>query len=155
QIKLQPQELAEKAPDEIKSLLHGKVMELYHQKEIEFPVKVAMARFMAERQQVHAGGQRYDREGLYHWTRARFPGVSDYLSEENFRTQSRVRLQEQVLETSREYFPREGEDQIDAKLAEAFQGTNLSEPDDARELAEWAREHFQLENPEAALTGVS
>jgi preprotein translocase subunit SecA len=155
QIKLQPEELAEKAPDEIKSLLHGKVMELYHQKEIEFPVKVAMARFMAERQQVHAGGQRYDREGLYHWTRARFPGVSDYLSEENFRTQSRVRLQEQVLETSREYFPREGEDQIGAKLAEAFQGTNLSEPDDAKELAEWAREHFQLEIPEAALTGVS
>jgi preprotein translocase subunit SecA len=155
QIKLAVADLAGKSPDEIKALLHGKIMELYHQKEIEFPVKVAMARFMADRQQVQAGGQRYDREGLFHWTRMRFPDSAEYLSEEDFRTQSRARLQEEILEISRKYFSKDGQEQIDAKLDEAFQGTRLSEPDDAKELADWLRTEFQLEVEEGALTGVT
>jgi preprotein translocase subunit SecA len=155
QIKMTPAELSELGPEEIKARLHAKVLELYRQKEIEFPVKVAMARFMAERQQVHAGGQRYDREGLYQWTRMRFPEAADSLSEEEFRTQSRARLQELVLGISRSYFAQEGHDKIDAKLAEAFEGTSVSEADDARELVDWAREHLHLEVPETELTGIS
>jgi preprotein translocase subunit SecA len=155
QIKQTPEELAGKDPEEIKKLLHGKVMDLYRQKEIEFPVRVAMTRFMAEGQQVRAGGQRYDREGLFHWTRMRFPGISEYLTEEDFRTHSRAHLHEQILEISRKSFPKEGQDEIDAKLEEAFQGTSLAEADDAREIADWIREHLQIDVPEAVLTGVT
>ena len=38
----------EGSPTRSRRLLHGKVLDVYRQKEIEFPVKVAMARFMAD-----------------------------------------------------------------------------------------------------------
>ncbi len=47
--------------------------EAYRQKEITFPVEVAMASHMAERTSTPGGGQqKYDREGLYRWARLRF-----------------------------------------------------------------------------------
>ena len=101
QIKLTPEELADNSPRPIKDLLHQQVLDLYRQKEIEFPVRVGMARFMADRQTHPGAGQRYDREGLFHWAQQRFPGAADSLSEEDFRTQSRARLQEMLLEVSR------------------------------------------------------
>jgi preprotein translocase subunit SecA len=128
-------------------------MALYRQKEVEFPVKVGMARFMAERGQ-GPGGHRYDREGLYHWARARFPAAADRLTEEAFRTESRARLQELLLEASRASYPEVSEETIDAQVDEAFSGTRLSEAEDARELAEWARTALKLEVAEADLTGV-
>jgi preprotein translocase subunit SecA len=155
QIKLTIADLEGKEAPQLKSLLHGKLMELYRQKEIEFPVKVAMARFMADRHQGPLGGQRYDREGLYHWTRVRFADAPGFPSEEDFRTQSRARLLEQLLQVSRNCFPEAGQERIDEKLEEAFQGTSVSEPDDAKELAEWCRTELQLEVPESVLTGVS
>jgi preprotein translocase subunit SecA len=162
QLKLTPEELSGKDPDEIKSLLRDKVMDLYRQKEIEFPVKVAMARFMADRQQAAAGGQRYDREGIYHWTRMRFPQISEsVLTEEDFRTQSRPRLLEELLKISAKYVPNGtdgqpiGEEQIDLKVDEAFEGASVAEPDDARELVDWARSTLKLEISESELTGLS
>jgi preprotein translocase subunit SecA len=153
QIKLTTAELEGKTLEEIKSILHARVMELYRQKEVEFPVKVAMARFMADRAQ--AGGQRYDREGLYVWSRQRFPGQAEFLGEEEFRTQSRARIYEQLLEVSRKYMPPAGQEEIDQKLVEAFSGTSVSEPDDAKELAEWAKSVLQVEIPETVLTGIT
>jgi preprotein translocase subunit SecA len=156
QIKLAPEELAGKDDDAIKALLHEQVTAIYRQKETEFPVKVGMARFMADRQQgPTAGGQRYDREGLYHWARIRFPGFEGDLSEEAFRTDSRARLQERLLAISGKYFPKSAQQQIDARLEDSFSGTRLSEPEDAKELADWVRSEWHLEVPEAALTGVT
>jgi preprotein translocase subunit SecA len=155
QIKLAPEDLKGNDAEAIKTLLHGKVLNLYRQKEIDFPVTVGMARFMAERQQVPGAGQRYDREGLYRWTRIRFPETSETLSEEDFRTQSRARLHELLLDVSRRTFPTAGEERIDEKLEEAFRGTDQAEPEDARELCEWTRSTFGLEVPEDALTGLS
>src|SRR5262249_27619155 len=133
---------------------------------------VGMARFMAERAQLTPGGQRYDREGLFRWAKQRFPGVTDSWSPEEFLTFSRSRIQELVLEASRKFYPardaerrtgngdgqptpHSGQEDIDAKLEDAFRGTSLSEPDDARELVEWARTGLGVEVPEADLTGVS
>src|SRR5262249_35740272 len=48
-IKVDPATLTEKSAAEMHGLIHKQVMDLYRQKEIEFPVKVGMARFMAER----------------------------------------------------------------------------------------------------------
>src|SRR5205823_10973094 len=63
-----PELLATRQPDEIIAILRQKVMEVYRQREIEFPVRVGMAQFMSDRQQQQvAGGQRYDREGLLRW----------------------------------------------------------------------------------------
>jgi preprotein translocase subunit SecA len=161
-LKLTVEELTGKEAGEIKSLIRDRVMDLYRQKEIEFPVKVAMARFMADRQQAAAGGQRYDREGLYHWTRMRFPEISEVvLTEEDFRTQSRPRLLEELLKLSEKYFPQDAkgspidETQIDAKLDEAFEGTATSERDDAQELVDWAHSKLKLEVPAGELSGVT
>jgi preprotein translocase subunit SecA len=148
--------LSTKQPDEIIAILRQKVLELYRQREIEFPVRVGMAQFMSDRhQQQVAGGQRYDREGLLRWAKIRFAGAADSLSEEDFRTQSRSKLQELLQEVSGRFYPRLGHDDIDKKLNEVFQGTNVSEPGDAKEMVEWFRAEFGLDVPEADLTGVS
>jgi preprotein translocase subunit SecA len=156
QISVAPESLDGMEGEQIKALLHERVLDLYRQKEIEFPVRVGMARFMAERAQQHpAGGHRYDREGLYHWAKLRFPGEAEGLCEEEFRTQSRSRLQEQLLETSRRFYPATGHQDIDAKLADTLQGTQLSESEDAKELADWVRGQWGLEVSHESLTGVS
>jgi preprotein translocase subunit SecA len=155
QIQLASESLADKDADEIKSILREKVLGIYRQKEIEFPVRVGMARFMADRPQQPGSGHRYDREGLYQWAKQRFPGSADNLLEEDFRTQSRSRLQEQLLEVSRKFYPPTGPETIDAKLAETFEGTQLSEPEDGHELSEWVRSTWGLEVPESQLIGVT
>jgi len=149
--------LVNKQPEEIRAILHRKIMEIYRQKEIEFPVRVGMARFMSDRQQQPqpVGGQRYDREGLFHWAHQRFPHASDSLNEDDFRTQSRSKLHEILLEVSGRYFSKVGHQDIDDKLEEVFQGTNVSEPDDAKEMAEWFRTSLGLEVSEAELTSIS
>jgi preprotein translocase subunit SecA len=101
------------------------------------------------------GGQRYNREGLFHWAQVRFPGVLGKITEEDFRTQSRSRLQEMLTEVSRSVYPAKDEEAINEKLEEAFEGTTLSEPDDAREVIEWAKAELGLDVPAAMLTGVT
>jgi preprotein translocase subunit SecA len=143
----------DKEAEEIIALLHAKVMDLYRQKEIEFPVRVGIARFMADRPQQPGGGHRYDREGLFNWARQRFPGPGQALSEEDFRTQSRSRLQEILLDVSRKYFPGLSQEEIDKKLAEALEGTSVVETEDAQELVAWARSEMGVEVPESELLG--
>jgi preprotein translocase subunit SecA len=156
QIQVTPEELSGKDPADIKALLHKRILDLYRQKEITFPVRAAMARFMADKpQSAHAAGHRYDREGLLQWARQRFPAASDSLIAEDFLTGSRARLQEQLLEVSQRFFPKTGQDAIDEKLEETFSGTSRSEAEDARELAEWFRAEYGIEVPEASLTGTT
>jgi len=155
QIKLEPQALAEKSAAQIRELLHHKVMELYRQKDIEFPVKLAMARFMSDRPMPAGVGHRYDREGLYRWCTQRFGALGSGLSEEDFRTQSRAHLHERLLEVSKNALPKAGQEDIDDRLEEAFSGTTISEAEDAKELCEWAGSELGLEIAEASLTGVS
>ncbi len=155
QIKATPEELAGKGDDDVEKLIRERVTELYRQKEVAFPVMASMVRFMADRPQAAAGGQRYDREGLHRWAVTRFPQAAGKLSEEDFRTQSRARLLETLLEVSREAFPKTGQEAIDDKLDEALHGTTVSEEEDARELAEWAKAELGLEVRQADLTGVS
>jgi preprotein translocase subunit SecA len=157
QIKLTPEELAGKSEQQVKDLLHERVLELYRQREMAFPVVTAMARYMADRPQAGgaSGGQRYNREGLYHWAVSRFPQAKDRLSEEDFRTEARHRLQEKLLEVSKAVYPAKREEEIDDRLDEAFRGTAKSEAEDAKELAEWAKAEMGLDAAEAALTGVT
>jgi preprotein translocase subunit SecA len=157
QIKMAPEELAGKDEAAIKQALHARVLELYRQREIEFPVRAAMARYMADHPQASGpGGQRYNREGLYYWAAMRFPQARERMNEEDFRTQSRHRLFEILLDISRSVYPAVGEEAIDARLEEIFEGSNRrSDAEDARELAEWTRTNLGLEVPESALTKIN
>jgi preprotein translocase subunit SecA len=155
QIRLTPEELTGKDPEQIKAALLGEISKIYRQKDIEFPVRMGMTRFMAERAVQPGAGHRYDREGLYRWAKQRFPGISDALTEEEFRIHSRLRLQERLLEISRDYMPAGSQDDIDAKVAETFSGTKLAEAEDARELAEWARTELKLDILEGSFVNVT
>jgi preprotein translocase subunit SecA len=165
QIKLEEQELQDQPREQIKQLLHERVAELYRQKDLEFPVKLGMTRFMADGPVGPGAAHRYDREGLMRWCQQRFPGVGELLSEEDFRTQSRAKLHEKLLEASRRSLPFDtgrpvsrpavGQEQIDAKLEEALSGTSEAEEEDARELCAWAASELGLQIDQESLTGVS
>ncbi len=152
-IKLAPQELVGKSEAQIQDILRQRVLALYRQKEIEFPVTAAMQRFMSDRGAA-PGGQRYNREGLYHWARLRFPHAADKLREDDFRTESRSKLHEILLNISREIYPAKDQQRIDAKWREALEGAKVSEPEDARELVEFMKKEFDIDIAEATLTGV-
>jgi preprotein translocase subunit SecA len=155
QVKLDEQELQDRPRAQIKQLLHDRVAELYRQKELEFPVKLGMTRFMSEGPVGPGVAHRYDREGLMRWCHQRFPNVGEFLTEEDFRTQSRAKLHEKLLEAGRRSFPAVGQEQIDAKLDEALSGASVSEEDDARELVEWAARELGLQVDQDSLTGVT
>ena len=140
----------------LETLLLDKVHELYRQKEIEFPITVAIARFMSEAtRQMGGPGAHYDRDGLLRWYQARFAGIQPAISEEDFRTQSRNKLHQMLLEVSRNSFPPAGQDQIDAMLGETFEGTHVSEDEDAHEMVAWAQANIGIEIDQGLLTGIS
>jgi preprotein translocase subunit SecA len=153
QIELNPKDLAPLDEDALRALLMEKVEELYDRKEVEFPVQAGMATFMAEKTVTR--GQKYDREGLFNWARVRFPAAVDELHEEEFRTQSRARLQERLQAVSKKCYPSVKQTEIDAQLDQTFAHTDRSESEDARELAAWAKSRLDLEVSEESLTGVS
>ena len=155
QIDLELKDVAELHRAPLKTLLLEKVHELYRQKEIEFPITVAMARFMSEATRQMGAGARYDREGLLRWYQARFPSVTPPISEEDFRTQSRHKLHDMLVEVSRKSFPPVGQDEIDALVAETFEGAQTSEEADAAQIVEWARTNLNLEVDQGLLTGVT
>src|SRR5262249_14763397 len=154
-IKLSPEELTGKSEEQICAVLRQRVMALYRQKEIEFPVTAAMQRFMSDRAHAAPGGQRYNREGLFYWAQVRFPHATDKLREEDFRTESRAKLHDLLLNISRELYSAKDQEEIDAKWGEALEGAKVAEPEDARELAEWMKREFDVEIPEASLTGMT
>jgi preprotein translocase subunit SecA len=153
-IEIKPEELAGETEEQVKAVIRQKVRELYRQKEIEFPVQAAVGRFLGDKTP-SAAGPRYDRAGLFTWAQMRFPDVSGELSEEDFRTQPKSRLEEIVLGLSRKYYPTTPQEAIDDKLAEAFEGAEKSEAEDARELVDWFGSSFKLNVPAEAITGVS
>ena len=155
QIKLTLEEVADKDEAALRTLLWDKIRELYRQKDLDFPVTAAMARFMAERVQMTTGGQRYNREGLFQWATIRFPQAKDRIKEDDFRTQPRSKLQEMLRKISREACPPKDQFAIDEKVDEEFAGARVSEAEDARELAAWAKAELNLDVPEATLTKVS
>src|SRR5205085_1052413 len=142
-LKLDPAELVGKDEAEIIDLIRRSVRAIYRHKEETFPVQVAVANFMGDRGP--AGGRNYDRAGLYAWARYRFPGLAEGLSEEAFRTESKGRLTELLLDVSKKYMPALDQEAIDARLADTFEGAERSEAGDAAELVEWAKTQLKLD----------
>lgn len=154
QVQLDPKDLAGKEAAEIKQLLLRVVKQLYRRKEIEFPVKLALARFLSDRPHPGGVGQRYDREGLYHWSRQRFPLLSEVLREEDFRTWSRARLAEALLQISEKSLPHASQEDLDQQLTAVLgEDATLSETA-AQQLSEWLQNELALEVPAADLVGL-
>jgi preprotein translocase subunit SecA len=157
QIRLDPARLdPEQGRESIRQILLGEVQRLYRQKEIEFPVSVAMARFMHEHGGV-APGQRYNREGLFHWYVVRYAQHQQAggIPEEDFRTQSRAKLLEALIEVSRQSFPAATQDDLDVMLRDAFEGAQVAEEADAQEMSTWVKEKLALDVPAQALVGLT
>lgn len=154
-IEINAAEIRDLSEAEVKELILSRVHEAYRNKEINFPVEVAMASHMAERTGQHSSQQKYDREGLYRWARTRFSGHTDHLKEEQFRTESRSRLKEILLDISKQAYPVAEQTAIDEKVEEALSGAAQAESEDATEVAEWAKATHGLEIDAATLTGKS
>lgn len=124
--------------------LKQKVREQYTEKEINFPVQVAMATFMAERSRA-PGQSRYDRDGLHAWALSRFPSKKDELKEDDFHTQSRAKLFEKMLDISRKCYPEIREDQLDEKLEEVLGSDSRLTEEKASELVGWVSDNLGLD----------
>jgi preprotein translocase subunit SecA len=155
QFQLTLDEVQDQSTNTIKEIILKKVAEAYRQKEITFPVEVAMATHMAERAGGPGGQQKYDREGLYRWAVRRFPKCAEELREQDFRTESRSKIKEMLLAVSKSAYPAVGQEAIDEKLDEEFSGTKSSEEEDARQLADWMKQTFEVEINPKQLTGVT
>ena len=140
--------------ERLRKILVDHVHNLYHEREVVFPVTVGMAQFMNDKGEGGAIGQRYDRLGLFQWYMLRF-GQDAGVTEEQFRNESRAKLFELLNDVCRKTWPAVDQDAIDEHLSEAFAGTKVSEPADAQEISEWAKANIGMEIDPEALTGIS
>jgi preprotein translocase subunit SecA len=156
QIKLTSEEMEGKGSDQIQELLLDRLKALYHQKEIEFPVLAGMAKFMSDQAPVIPGQQRYNREGLFLWAQERFPAARERINEEDFRTQPRGKLNELLRDISRSNYPADGQERLDARLGETFEGSSRPcDAEDAGELANWVQSNLGLEVSAEQLRGLN
>jgi preprotein translocase subunit SecA len=144
QIKVEPADLKDLSAEEIKGGIFDEVKRLYREKEIEFPVRIALARFMTERKGA-PGGKHYDREGLYRYCHERFPGIEKKLSEEDFHTKSRSQLMEGMLEHNRGIMPETSEFDMDDYVQELCGDTDALSEEQAENLVAWMRENLKVE----------
>ncbi len=178
-VKLGVDELMSRSGAELEEMLYGTVRAAYRLKDVEFPVRVAMQNFMSDKAQ--SGGQRYDRDGLFRWAAQRlgtalaarkhgpqvladqtgffavaFKALEDEgLTEEWIRTEPRSKIREKLLEIAPKAIPPADIDEIDTELAAAFSGAKVAEPEDAKELAEWAEKEVGLTLDPASLAGLT
>jgi preprotein translocase subunit SecA len=150
EVKMEPSQIdPEKPRDELRHRLVDEIRKLYHEKEVEFPVAVAMARFTHVTR--GPGGRPVgvlDRDGLHQWYTVRF-GADGGIADETFRIESPSKLRNLLIELTRKTFPEVLHDDIDVALHEAFAGANVAEEDDAQELAAWMMGHVKVDiNPE-------
>lgn len=153
-LKLTADDLSGKSTEQIKNFLRERVRAAYRQKEIEFPVKVAINNFLAEKTAGHDGPAKYNRAGLLQWANFRFPHLTADLSEDDFRTQPRSKLIEILTGLSGRAMPGTAQETISDKVAEALEGAKGADKDDAQELVTWFRSNFNIEIPVEALIGV-
>ena len=152
-IDMTPENLGTKDGTEAKEYILGQIRAVYRQKEIDFPVQVAMSSFMAEKSSGVAGQQRYNREGLFAWARNRFSEQTQNFTEEQFRNESRATLRALLQKVSEDAYPTANESEIDDQVEQAMSGTRAAESGDAQELVDWMKQTFQIEVNTSKLVG--
>jgi preprotein translocase subunit SecA len=154
-IDYRPDQVGEKDNRTVIADVLEKVKEKYREKDVEFPIQVAMASFMAEKATGAAGQQRYNREGLLAWAQTRFPGREGQFTDELFRTESRIVLRDILMKCCRDDYPGVDQTAIDAKVDEALSGASKAEEADAKELAEWMKSTYRIDIDPAKMVGKS
>ncbi|MDY3560302.1 preprotein translocase subunit SecA [Gemmata sp. JC673] len=164
---------------ELNGHLYQRVRAAYREKDVEFPVRVAMQNFMSDKPA--AGQQRYDRDGLYRWSAQRLGTVlaarkhgpqvladsngffavafqaleEEGWTEEVIRTEPRSKLRERLTALAPKAMPAADIDEIDAQVTTTFSGAKVADPEDAKELTDWAQRELGLTLDAAKLTGRS
>jgi preprotein translocase subunit SecA len=178
-VKAPMEDILARSGADLDEFLYREVRKAYRQKDVDFPVRVGMQNFMADKPQ--AGAQRYDRDGLYRWTAQRLGTVlaarkhgpealadqagffavafkaldEEGWTEEFVRTEPRSKLREKLTDIAPKAMPAADIDEIDAKIAEALSGAAAAEAEDAGELTEWAQKELGLTLDPAKLTGAT
>jgi preprotein translocase subunit SecA len=146
---IDPAEWATLSKSDVTRNLQAKARELYAKKEAEFPVRVGLTRFLAERGQGHAT-PRYDRDGLAVWASERFSAVID---PEELRPMLRPEIEALLLNVAHKHYPGTAlaqalETKIDAVFGPAVEDGKPAPPPDSAALAElltWARNELGVE----------
>ena len=135
--------------------LKEQARDLYARKEAEFPVRVGLTRFLAERSQGQQS-PRYDRDGLAAWATERF-GV--YIDPEEIRSKFKPEIEEMLISIAHRQYPggrlaAELERRLQDILFKADLNPGEANPD-ADELAAWASEHLGTEFTGAELNAMT
>ncbi len=139
QVEVLPAELKGLDPNKANQLILSRLLEKYREKDALFPVMVSLSRFMPLVPNPFTMPN--DREGLLAWARHRFPGQIENLPENDFRTESRDRLGEIILDTSVHALPSITQEELLAKADEILAHSSVVEPEDAQELADWVNQN--------------
>ena len=91
-VAMDPAELVDTEPEEVKAIAHQRAEEAYDAREAEYPVLAAMYRFGAK-------SQTLDRDGLVDWANRRF-GID--LSVDDLKSKQREEIRQQLVAHSRE-----------------------------------------------------
>jgi preprotein translocase subunit SecA len=139
---IDPATWAEVSKAEIVRRLQGQARELYARKEAEFPVRVGLTKFLAERAQGQQS-PRYDRDGLAAWASDRFGTPID---PEEIRSKLKPEIEEMLLEiASRQYPGARLAAELDDRLTRVYGAEGADRPIDLKEaeaLADWANAEF-------------
>ncbi len=145
-LELEPEEFVDKSVGDSVTLIEQKIQDLYHDKEIKFPVAVGMTNFLSERQ---GAGERYDRDGLARWANNRFKLD---LKSDDFKQQQYSAIEELLTHGSQNYLSK-GEivEQVDDMLDKAYGGRNgqdsrddaVQDSDSLPQIIDWANQEFE------------
>jgi preprotein translocase subunit SecA len=133
---------------EIVRRIQAQSRQLYAQKEAEFPVRVAISRFLHERTQGQS--PRYDRDGLAAWASERFRTRID---PEELRPKLRNEIEALLLDVAHRHYAgarvaEELERKVEAAYGPAIPAAKHVAPPDARALADlaaWGRQELGVE----------
>ena len=149
-----------KPKSQVIDLLRQEARALYGRKESEFPVRVAMTKFIADR----TPGQppRYDREGIAHWASARYGAALDA---EPLANKLRPEILLYLSEFARTHFPGSKlAEELDRRIDTAYGSVPVAgKPASAAspnakalaELANWARQELGVETSGDELGGMT
>lgn len=154
---IDPAEWAGLTKSKVVDQVVAKARELYGQKEGEFPVRVGLTRYLAERSQSQS--PRYDREGLAEWASERFRTTID---PEELRPMLRPEIEELLLSVAHKHYPgarlaKELEQRIEAAYGAGTVAGKPTQPADAKALAElatWARHELGVETTASELESM-
>ncbi len=136
-IELAPDEFRNLEPAEFKQRVIDVAVEMYNQREIEYPVQAGLVHFTARDA---SGGRRYDRAQLAVWARERF-GVNFDL--DDLRSKQRDEVRSLLVEQSRKNHDQSLEvlDELERRLERFSSNGESARPSRQafEELANWAR----------------